>query len=465
LDEESESGDDEPETKTVDSLSNSIKDLINNDAQENVYVEIPKVNLDTVIKSNSTIHDYIGECWKVYATDDYQYFRWIDNDYSKFKKSAQKEVNYLVKEFECRKAADSYARASTSRTGVLDCTKLHTYKYNEDLFKKVTTFADGKNHGLIFIIDWSGSMSQVMMDTIKQLYNIIWFCRKVNIPFDVYAFTSDWNTFHSHELTPEHYVKKEGLMCVHRDFSLLHLFTSSLKSSAIDIQMRNIYRIANTFKNYPMYNCPPGMQLSGTPLNEALVSLHQIIPQFKVKNSVQKVQCVILTDGEAAPLPFHVEVRRYEDGDVLIGNRRVKTAFLRNRKTGITRKIEMDSYYAYNQFTDVLLRDLRDTFTDVNFIGIRVLAPRDAANFIRLNTSNDSYFDVMDVWKKERSFSLDETGYHRYFGMSSAALSSETDFVVSNDATKSAIRNAFKKSLKSRKMNKKFLNEFIKLVA
>jgi len=207
------------------------------------------------------------------------------------------------------------------------------------------------------------------------------------------------------------------------------------------------------------------MQLSGTPLNEALVSLHQIIPQFKVKNSVQKVQCVILTDGEAAPLPFHVEVRRYEDGDVLIGNRRVKTAFLRNRKTGITRKIEMDSYYAYNQFTDVLLRDLRDTFTDVNFIGIRVLAPRDAANFIRLNTSNDSYFDVMDVWKKERSFSLDETGYHRYFGMSSAALSSETDFVVSNEATKSAIRNAFKKSLKSKKMNKKFLNEFIKLVA
>ena len=47
-----------------------------------------------------------------------------------------------------------------------------------------------KNHGLVFILDWSGSMSSIMKDTIKQLYNLIWFCRKVQIPFDVYAFTN-----------------------------------------------------------------------------------------------------------------------------------------------------------------------------------------------------------------------------------------------------------------------------------
>jgi hypothetical protein len=68
-----------------------------------------------------------------------------------------------VKEFECRKAADSYARATTSLAPVyLDCTKLHTYKYNEDLFRKVTTLAEGKNHGLVFVLDWSGSMANVM---------------------------------------------------------------------------------------------------------------------------------------------------------------------------------------------------------------------------------------------------------------------------------------------------------------
>ena len=34
-----------------------------------------------------------------------------DMEYQKFKKSAQREVNYLVKEFECKKSADAYAQA------------------------------------------------------------------------------------------------------------------------------------------------------------------------------------------------------------------------------------------------------------------------------------------------------------------------------------------------------------------
>ena len=105
-----------------------------------------------------------------------------DAEFLKFKKEAQKEVNYLVKEFEMKKSAGAYARATTSRTGILDTSKLHTYKYNEDLFKKVSILPDGKNHGLIFVLDWSGSMSREMLDTIKQLYNLIWFCNKVQIP-------------------------------------------------------------------------------------------------------------------------------------------------------------------------------------------------------------------------------------------------------------------------------------------
>ena len=62
-------------------------------------------------------------------------FAKVDDDYKKFKKSAQK-VNYLVKEFECRKSATSYSRATVSSTGMLDCSKLHTYKFNDDLFKE-----------------------------------------------------------------------------------------------------------------------------------------------------------------------------------------------------------------------------------------------------------------------------------------------------------------------------------------
>jgi hypothetical protein len=188
--------DEEPEVKTMDNLEEALKELVNRDGYENVYLELPQVDLKKIIVPNAEIHNRCRDEWNNFIERmEYNYdliFGSTDLEFNQFKRSAQKEVNYLVKEFECRKAADSYSRASTARTGVLDCTKLHTYKYNEDLFRKVTTLADGKNHGLVFVLDWSGSMCDVMLDTVKQLFNLVWFCKKVAIPFEVYAFTTDY---------------------------------------------------------------------------------------------------------------------------------------------------------------------------------------------------------------------------------------------------------------------------------
>ena len=166
----------------------------------------------------------------------------------------KKSVIWL-KEFECKKAASSYARATTSRTGVLDTSQLHSYRYNEDLFKKVTTLADGKNHGLVFILDWSGSMQYVLQDTLKQLYNLIWFCRKVQIPFEVYAFTNEWSgrrynysscEYENTELK-KHYEEKEGALVVDSDFNLMNIFTSKVNGKTLEQQMINIWRIAQSF--------------------------------------------------------------------------------------------------------------------------------------------------------------------------------------------------------------------------
>ncbi len=181
--------DEEPEVKTMDNLEEALKELVNRDGYENVYLELPQLDLKKIVVPNAEIHNRCRDEWSNFIEGmGYQkelIFEIPDAQFNQFKRSAQKEVNYLVKEFECRKAADSYSRASTARTGVLDCSKLHTYKYNEDLFRKVTTLADGKNHGLVFVLDWSGSMCDVMLDTVKQLFNLVWFCKKVAIPFEV----------------------------------------------------------------------------------------------------------------------------------------------------------------------------------------------------------------------------------------------------------------------------------------
>ena len=49
--------------------------------------------------------------------------------------------------------------------------------------------------------------------------------------------------------------------------------------------------------------------------------------------------------------------------------------------------------------------------------------------------------------------------------MSSTVLSQDTEFEVAESATKSQIKSAFVKSLKTKKLNKKVLGEFISLVA
>ena len=456
----------EPEVKTVDSLDESLRELISNYGGDNIYVELPKVNLDTVVAKNQDVHDYIDENWII---RDENAFEKADLNFTQFKRSAQKEVNYLVKEFECKKAADSYARASVSRTGVLDCTKLHTYKYNDDLFRKVTTLADGKNHGLVFVLDWSGSMANVLQDTCKQLFNLIWFCKKVNIPFEVYAFTNEWIRHEiSHnggwEPLPSHYEAEEGQLVVEDNFCMMNILTSKVNGKTLDHQMKNIYRIAHYFSGCGYYQYEPGsrVSLSGTPLNEALISLHQILPKFQSENKLQKVQCVVLTDGEAGFLNRHATITDY-NGEERIGTRRLiaDRTFVRDRKTGYTYQVKCN----YNEFTDLLLKNLKDNFTDMNLIGIRVLAPRDATSFIKLYHQNYSEVEkLQSSWRKEKSFTIKKSGYDAYFGMSSTALNQETEFDVDEGATKAKIKSAFVKSLKTKKLNKRILGEFISLV-
>ena len=467
---------DEPTVDTMQSFEDNLQDLIDEESTfENEYLEFPVLNLDTVIASNKEIHHEIDASWEYQSkSKGPEIYKQADDEFIKFKKSAQKEVNYLVKEFECKKAADSYARASTARTGVLDMSSLHTYKFNEDIFKKVTVVPEGKNHGLVFVLDWSGSMQYLLEDTLKQLFNLVWFCKKVGIPFDVYAFTNEWRRRSFDFITGQHvvpdmtphYERKVGLLAVDADFNLMNVLTSKVSAPETDRQMLNLWRIAYYYtRQFRMDYCnPPRLNLSGTPLNEAFVALRQILPKFQKENNVQKVQCVVLTDGEANHLSRHVEVQRYWESEPYIGHRQLNmNCFIRDRKLGTTTRVPR----GFAEFADLMINNLKQNFPYVNFIGIRVLGPRDANSFIRryYEQGTDEFIKIQKDWKKTKSFSIKSSGYDVYFGLSSTALAQECEFEVDEGATKAKIKSAFAKSLKTKKLNKKVLGEFISLVA
>ena len=457
--------------------------------REPEYVELPDLNMKTVVARNSEVHEYLNDHYSKSQkhfdqnsdSKPFDIYEKVDSEYRLFRRAAQKEVNYLVKEFEMRKSADAYARATVSKTGILDCTKLHSYKYNEDLFKKITTLPDGKNHGLIFVLDWSGSMATVLKDTVKQLFNLIWFCKKVQIPFKVFAFTNEWNSDqawidgdyqYKRPVLPPHHDYADGRIKIDPQFAMVEFMSSDVKKGDIELQMINIWRLASSMMCYrnwhdtTYYQTPRRLTLSGTPLNEALVSLNQIIPEFQKSTGVQKVQCVTLTDGEAHPLQFNKWFKSNHEGyDDYMGTRSTMSGrvFIRDRKVGKTYSCKND----HHELTSALLEQLRGRFPDVNFIGIRVMDGRDANSFIRkyMDWDFDKVQHIQAGWKKNKSLKLVDVGYHAYFGLSSSALNNDSDFTVKVDATKSQIKAAFKKSLSAKKMNKKVLGEFMEYIA
>jgi len=440
------------------------------------YIQIPKVNLEEIVIGNKRVHEELENKWIDVSTprkywDAYNQmhketkpvtFDIPDTEYTSFKKTAQREVNYLVKEFESKKSADSYSRSFVSKTGTLDCTKLHTYKYNEDLFKKVNIIPDGKNHGLIFILDWSGSMGNCLMDTIKQLYNLVWFCDKVNIPFDVYAFTNNYydeiKQFHKFdETTIQEVIEYEFI--VSQDFKLLHFLTSGVNRKELDRQLKSFFRLCVAQCRWVDYTIPNGYGLSGTPLNESLICLHQIIPQFKQKYKVQKVNTVILTDGEANVLSYFKENNYFDDTRMGMG-RMYAGDYVRNRKTGHTYKVE----HEYHKFSEILLKDLKQVFPDVNFIGIRIADSGEFKGFVRKyipDLTEEQYKKI----RKDKFVSIMNSGYTSYFGMFSKFLQNDTELDVEEGASKSKIRSAFTKTLSNKSLNRKVLSQFIDIVS
>ena len=456
---------DEMTSKTSRSFDEKSQNLVDKYAQETNYVELPKMNLETMVIPNEFIHSkakyFYENCGTYYA----ETFKVACQEYTTYKKSAEKEVSYLVKEFECKKSADQYARSSTARTGVLDTSKLHTYKFNEDLFKKISVVPDGKNHGLIFILDWSGSMSEFILDAYKQLLNLIWFCRKVNIPFEVYAFTLDAHSYM--ELQPNHppvYDKVPGVLAPEQSFRLMNFFTSKTNNRVLEEQLKNIWCACWSYQKRSGA-VPPHLDLSGSPIGESLMALHSLIPDFQAKNKLQKVNVIFLTDGEGYQNSVTVERKgRYPDSPSYVGNTKYPRTAIRDRKTG--RVYSSLDYDNFPRYAKVLLQTVKDRFPTVNVINFRITPGRDFAMCHRwYGTGVENYEKVKGEFRKQGCVQFQDTGFDQFNVIAANSLAQDEEFSVPENATKAQIKTAFSKVLGKKKTNKKLLSNFISMVA
>ena len=457
-------------SKTQDAFDRAAEQLTGRSYGSTYYVEIPDaVVLEDYVADWTEVHDWIDS----QALDAERYVD-VDASYREFRKQSQKEVNYLVKEFECRKSADAYARSGQSKTGVLDTGKLHTYKFNEDLFKKVTVLPDGKNHGLLFLLDWSGSMSRELFATVKQLLNLTAFCKKVQIPFEVYAFTNDYGVVRriqggksAYYSNDEYFASQnceEGKIFLQKDmFHLVNFVSSRSNSKNYERMCRNLYREAYCQQHSTPYSATNGLGLSGTPLNEGVVMLNYIIPEFRKQNDIQKVNVCILTDGEACHTAYGRKLHdEYRDVSYVRPRRLDENTCLRDRKSGRV----YTNFHGWDNNTNTFIQQLRDRNPDVNVLGFRILPGSQLSNFVCAYGDFAKYAEVQKQWKKEKSAIVpNPKSFTAIYAISNSSLDEDVEFTVECGAKKGEITKAFKKMLGSKSTNKKLLNSFVEYVA
>ena len=378
-----------------------------------------------------------------------------------FMSSEKSTVNYLAKQFEMRKAADQHKRTMTSKTGRLDPVKMINYRWSEDIFAKNTTVRDGKNHGFVIVVDWSGSMHDNLTATVKQSITLAMFCRKVGIPFDLYAFSdrtmsrNKWDD-QGNLIPNENYAwNNVEEQYKYNDLRMLNFLSSSMNQREFQAACRVLFSVASnegsSYKsNKPYTHTHPSMSLGGTPLDETLIALHWIVPQFRQRHNLQVVNTVLLSDGCGC--------QRF-DGVIVNPITRVSYGARRH-------ETRADS-------TCLLLQSLKET-TGSNLIGMYLSTSSNAIRGVygswvdQYDMDTDQEKSIRSSWKKDRYY-VANGSYSKYFDEAyviDARSNPETDINLPDSAkTQAQLRNAFVKGMKSRGMSRNLVNRFVEAVA
>ena len=516
-------GDFVPESETDAAWADGQRDLVDARCKDNAYYHVHEfTNLSEYVVDYKEVAGVFKKSRdKCLYTESYfmQQYResWSNliTDYKQFSKDQSKAVSYMVKEFELKKAATAHSRAMQANSGVVDPLKLHSYKFNDDIFKRLTVTPDGKNHGLMMFIDWSGSMHDKIAPTIKQLMNLTMFCRKVQIPFEVYAFsnnnnygatTDEHDNFVGRKRPQPNY--KDGDMTIDSSLLLLNFVSSKMTAKEYEEGMLNLHFLATTYgydrygyrgRNYDydkalaeqwksdLPGVPRGFQLSSTPLNDTIMAAMKMVPAFQKKYNIDKMNTVFLTDGASDGGERIISMSDDDKTEPDSWMTRRVGGDWKFKKVGYDANIILTDRHtkkslpvgnARRHLTDALLKVLKQR-TGCKVLGFFV----DEKTTVGKSTLNryfpqeDFYglgFKTFDRKKVNAEFRknkvlvvTENTGYDELYLLAGGKMNVVDSGMEtpSENAKKGEIKRLFAGSLKNSKTSRVVLNKFIKQVA
>ena len=296
----------------------------------------PYLNYEDFVVSNKICHKALAEDFNSCSDSVHEKFHLFMQEH---KKEHAPIISHMVREFYRKKAAEDFRRTKQSKTGNLDLQKLPHFRYDSDLFLNKSVTYDEKNHGFVLLLDWSGSMGNIMTNAILQLINNVMFCKAISVPFIAYAFSNDALNNRDYRLSSVVHGVNENDFRVHPNTKLLEIIDST--ATNYDEQLRNLFYLAFTFlpslitrnrKEYQrlMKNIAEETKkgperehyleslqsqfdelvvlselfdLGSTPLDESLILMNYILPDKQKYMNVDVMNLIVITDGDSNSLP------------------------------------------------------------------------------------------------------------------------------------------------------------------
>jgi len=481
----------EPVSETDNAWSQQSHQLLDKECKENEYFNPHEfTNLkEYVVDYKKVLQDWQQLYDKEHRMDyEVNALKALQTEYKKFLSQQNKSVNYMVKEFEMRKSAAAYARTKQDKTGIINPLKLHSYKFSDDIFKRISVTPDGKNHGMMMFIDWSGSMNDKLQATIHQTMNLALFCKKVQIPFEVYAFS---NSSARRKEVMANYELND--ITIDNRFHLINFVSSRMNTKQFDNAMKILFHVSCLYdKNrwyrfssrkpvehnlmYDLPDSPRGYGLSSTPLNDTIMAAYKLVPAFVKRYSIDKMNTIFLTDG-CSDGNNH-KVVDMEDGDQFseILNNKFKRGYMMsyNKNSVLVDRKTKRQYHCDNGWrnpnglTEQLLQILKDR-TGTKVLGFYISGKRRIDNY-----AMEKYFDhqmrskIHAKFRKDKVITVNHsTGYDEIYLLAGDNMQVQDGLMAtpSENAKKGEIKRLFTSTLKGNKQSRVMLNKFISKVA
>jgi hypothetical protein len=393
--------------------------------------------------------------------------RW-KSEYNDFKTESNKSVSFLIKEFEMKKKANEYNRSSVSKTGVLDTNKLFSYKWSDDIFKKTSVIPTGKNHGLIMYIDWSGSMDNNLEGTTKQLINLIMFCKKVQIPYQVFAFVDNSSNYY------DTFVKRDvhHEISVMNKFRLIEMFNSSLNTQELEKQIIRVWNLVKCITNHGDIHEHAKYELGSTPLNDSIFAAIYLHDNFKKRFQVEKLNTVFLTDGESNSLYVTEKKTDSRTGDIYYSRKSINYFYdtvicFKDPKTGyMDHNINScNSYHGAMYAVTTKLLEYYKWMTGSTVVGFRL--SHGGGSVISAVKEYGDTSDLQKSWKNNKFFVTPDLGYDELYviQINKDYMGKVAEINADHTSTANKLRNEFRKHVKSKMFNKIILSKFVDQIA